>query len=73
MTLYDYCAERDELVLLTQWAPVKNRTLTPREGSYEMCIRDRKYTTTPMHRRSTAAIDHFISFFISVDPALITW
>lgn len=34
MTLYDYCAERDELVLLTQWAPVKNRTLTPREGSY---------------------------------------
>ena len=34
MTLYDYCEERDELVLLTQWAPVKNRTLTPREVSY---------------------------------------
>ena len=33
-SLYDYCAERNELALLTQWHPVKNGPLTPRQVSY---------------------------------------
>ena len=34
ISLYDYCAERNELALLTQWHPVKNGPLTPRQVSY---------------------------------------
>ena len=33
-SLYDYCAERNALALLTQWHPVKNGSLTPRQVSY---------------------------------------
>lgn len=33
-SLYDYCAEREELGLLTQWHPVKNGSLTPKQVSY---------------------------------------
>lgn len=33
-SLYDYCVERKELGLLTQWHPVKNGPLTPRQVSY---------------------------------------
>ena len=32
MTLYDYCAERDELVLLTQWAPVEKQDADAKRG-----------------------------------------
>ena len=30
-SLYDYCAERNELALLTQWHPTLNGTLTPEQ------------------------------------------
>ena len=33
-SLYDYCSERNELALLTQWHPVRNGPLTPRQVSY---------------------------------------
>ena len=33
-SLYDYCSERNELALLTQWHPVRNEPLTPRQVSY---------------------------------------
>ena len=34
-SLYDYCSERNELSLLTQWHPVRNGPLTPRQVSYD--------------------------------------
>lgn len=30
-SLYDYCVERSELALLTQWHPTKNLPLTPEQ------------------------------------------
>lgn len=33
-SLYDYCMEQNDSVLLAQWHPAKNKPLTPRQVSY---------------------------------------